>query len=681
MLIRVAADSGGGSEPRRVGCIGTAFACLVVSLGAVPGTSLRAEAEESSDDEEDDPPVAETTAQRPRPVDEPRQPSGWATNVPLRDRPAGEEDVASALEEVPGLSVRRSSSLGQPAHVEIRGGNPRQTATMLNGIRIGSPAGRGFDFGGLASHWLSSVEVYRGAAATPWGAGPLTGAVNLRTSVREEPGWGTSGTMTLGSFSTWGLHGHAEGAGSAGGLRFDAGWRQGRGDFSFVDEQGSEHVRINNDHRQLTLATTAGTEVAGGRATGTVVYEDRRRGAPGPGEFQEAYRWAETSIRRGIATANWKRRGVAAGEWGALDLRLAAGGVARRHAYENPEAYLGSVEWESTSDEATVSAVGRADLFFAFGNLLHLTLETRRADYRARYGSGEVEWLARGRTTLGMGLSDELLLFDEQLSLIAGVRVDHLRGDRTETPVVPSGGVVWRALPWLDLKGNVARTVRPPDLDELYLRTETVRGNPDLESERSLNWDAGVELGDESWPIRGRAAWFEGHVRRTILFLPQTAYLYRAENVSDALSRGIELQLEGEVDSWIRARGQYTWNRAQLNAGPAVQLPGRPRHAGRVSTGFDAAGLGPFEEWRRLELTAKVRARSGVNLDNFGRLRNPAYAALDLGLEFAPGRRYEIGVTLSNVTDHRRIRDRFQRPLPGRALYASFRLRDGSEFR
>jgi len=629
-------------------------------------------------DQSDNPRVT-TVAEAADAAAQSRRPSGWITRLELDDTFAAGGDLGRELSRVEGVAVRRRSSLGQPAYATVRGGSPRQLAVHLNGIRIGAPAGIGFDVGGLSTASIDSVDVFRGSAAAPWGSGALTGAMNLEMRPPEGSGWETSATSMGGSFGTVGLSARAAGAGN--GVRGDvaASWRQSQGDFQFVDQQGTSHTRVNNGHRQLAAGGTIGGEVHGGDLTAALLHEDIQRGTPGPSEFQDAFRRAQLESRRTVGTVRWNRRGIASPDWGVVDLDLVAGAVHRPLHYSNPDGFPAGTPVDNRSKHSSFEARARLDSYFDAGNIAKLNLGFRTQHFRGDFDSGESSAPSADRQTLSLGLSDELLLFDEALSLLAGLRAQAVSGRRGfEFPLIPSGGLIWRPAEFVRLKANLARSHRIPDFDELFLRTETIRGNPDLEAERALNADLGLQLGGPDGPARGTLTFFHSDIRDMILFVPQTAYLFRAENLSSATARGIEASGSVELRRHFRLRGSYTHTRARLDSLPDVQLPHHPAHRGSISSGVELAGLGPLDSLRSLELTAEMTARSSVHLDNFGSLENGPYAQVDFGAAIRPNRHLTFGLQLRNATDNRHGADFLQRPLPGRSLYGSIQLREGT---
>lgn len=657
-----------------------------------PTVAVEAEAEDETKDDEsqeskssehensgDDDLQVTTVGEATSPTTDPRHPSGWITRVEPDDSFERGDDLAGALDRVEGVTTRRRSSLGQPAFASVRGGSPRQLSVHLNGIRIGAPAGVGFDLSSVSTGWLDGVDVYRGAAGAPWGSGALTGSLNLLATPPDSTGWSTSAALVGGSFGTVGVE--TEAAGGTENLRGDvnANWRKSRGNFEFRDDQGELHTRANNDHEQLSAGGTLGGNLAGGELEGALLHHRSDRGTPGPSEFQQSYEHARIESRRTLGTLGFRRRGVAEPDWGVVDLKLGGGGMHRPFHYTNSSTFLSGSSRESHAYKTTVASTGRMSTYFDAGNITHLDLEARSSHYRVYGGADTDSELAADRQTFALGLSDELLLFDADVSLIAGLRAELVREQESNsTPLIPAGGLIWRATDDLRLQANISRSHRTPGFDELYLRTEMIRGNPNLDPERALNVDAGLVLGSEEGPVRASATVYRSDFRDMILFLPQTAYLFQAENLRSATTRGVESSATLELGERFRTRGSYTFTDAFLDSAPDVQLPHHPRHRGSISNRLELAGLGPLDALRGLEIRADAGARSGLNLDNFGNLRNSPYWQVDLGATLRPNATLAFGLHVRNVTDNRRGADYLQRPLPGRSIYASVRYHDGT---
>ncbi len=663
-------------------------ACLLIAiLLLVPHLALADQSEESDDENK-----VKTVAPSERSVDDSRFPSGFVTRVEVDDATKSGRDLADELERVPGLNVQRSSGFGRPAFASVRGGNSRQLAVSLNGMRISAPAGIGFDVGSLSLAGIESVDVFRGSAGTVHGAGALSGALDLHTRLPDKgEGWQGSVSALGGSHRTWGAFGHTAVAGESYALRLDAGWRQSDGDFSFVDSQGTAHERLNNDHRHLSLLGAARVDVGESQLEPLVMYEQGAGGAPGPSEYQDQFADARVEQGRLVGQLGWKRRNLASGDWGALDARAMAGYQRRGVDYQNPQAFLGEASVTDTSTLQTFELDAQTSAYFAVGDILNLALEGRQEGYDAAHTEHISDTADRSaidavRRTLALGASNELLLADDAVSLIAGLRLEHIantrtaQSDRSWTPLIPSAGVIWRAHKWLGFKSNIARTFRAPDFDELYLDMVGLQGDPGLEPERALTVDAGVRLGPQKGPVALEVIYFRNELDESIYFVAETAYLFRAKNLGSGTSQGVETTLALRPSERVDLLATYTLTDAWLDGMAAgAKMPGQPVHQTALRAEVELGGLGLLEDVSSMRLFGEGHWRSEVYLDSFGNLSNPPFWTADIGATFAPVEWVELVFNARNLADNRRGADSLQRPLPGRAFYGSVTVKFGKE--
>lgn len=637
----------------------------------------------NGEDDSNDTLEVQTTVDTGESVQVPRMPSGFTTRLTPGDALSDGEDLGDVLESAAGVTIQRQAGPGHPAYLSLRGGNPRQATVLFNGTRISAPAGLGFDVGSFSTGWIDSLEIRRGASAIVDGSGALTGSLHISAHAPEDPGGRAVARGLGGSFSTVGLSGTvSDGTDTADGGSDDAfvsaeisgGLRASQGNFEFVDDQGVTRTRLNNDIQSLNLMAATRGQFDDSTVNTALLVESDRRGAPGPSEFQRSQRRARIDNRRAIATAQWSSTGIAAGDWGVADVDAQAGYIDRSLDYANPNPLLGSDPVRNDTEWRSLSAGAGADVLWSAGVISHLTLDTRFSTYAAEYSAANADDIDTDRQTIGIGLSNEILLADDDLSIVAAARSEIIRGDRTATPVMPAAGLIWRALPWLTAKTNVAYSHRMPDFDELYLRTGAVRGNSDLDPERSVGWDVGLVTESDDFPLQGGLTFFQNDIFRSIRFLPTSAYEIRAVNLGGARSHGLEAFLDAAIGNRWRAHGSYTWTRAALDALPDVQFARQPRHRARLETSVNLGDYTPFDRLDSLQLDASGHYRSRVNLDNFGNITNPPYWRLDVGASVSPEPWLRIGLNIRNVNDYRRGADSLQRPLPGRAIYGSLRL-------
>ncbi len=650
-----------------------ALTCSLALL--IAARDARAQARDAEADAADEAIVRTSASASGEVVEDARLASGFVSRVTLEE--AADEALVDALERAPGVHARRVSSSGQEAQVQVRGGTPRQLMVLINGVRVRVPEGLGFDVGSLAAGPFASAQVYRGVAGVIYGAGALTGAIDLRTRAADEAPWRVWGLASASSFGGRALGSAASLSGERLSARLEVGARAARGDFPFIDQQGERHLRVNNDHARRYAAATiqAGAPQARrGALEAALLWDQGERGVSGPSEFQERFSAARLEDQRMISTASWRKRDAWSSARSALDLEANAGAQWRRGRYHNHVSLLGGEGFESVSDAWSVEAAMSASLYRGahFG----------RASAQARYesfssqGQGQAGGDVQAtRRTIAAALSDEWALVPQRLSLIGALRAELLDDGRaTQRPLMPALGALVELAPWAQLRANAARTFRAPDFDELYLETELVRGDPTLRPETAWGGDAGVVLG------RARGAWsleavvFWQRQQALILFVPISAYTQQARNMGDGESRGVEARATLRPARRLRLESGYTLTDAFLREAGRPPRPYQPRHQARALVRWDLTGAPWAGALPGLALEAGATWRGAITLDTFGRLENPGWLSVDASARVSPWPWLTARASLHNLLDEQRALDSLQRPLPGRAFSFSLAL-------
>ncbi len=615
--------------------------------------------------------------------------SGFATRASLEDLAAHEDGLAGALEQVPGLSVRRQSSYGQPAYVQIRGGNPRQLVVLLNGVRIRVPSGVGFDVGGLATTGIDSVTVYRGPAAVIHGGGALTGALELTIAPRIRPGHHILTTSLLGgSFSTQELSSRADFAlEDRGSARLAVNLRQSSGDFTFKDPQSQDILtRQNNDHSHLQAVGSSSWRGPRGNLGISLLAERGESGVAGPSEFQNLFGAARLTEQRVVAASDGTYRDVIEGDGWAIDLGRVFGLQWRGQDYSNTQAVLGQGVFTNTSSATTTQA--GFQLLLATRNKTFATLDAgARTEFffsSTQREQSDPDVLNTRRRTLHLAGGVEKITLDDRLHLTATARSEIVKNPGQQwLPLLGGVGAIFKPFKALDMRfiGNLARTYRVPDFDELYLDTEFVRGDPTLSPERGLMSDFGLRLEpdmlDTIAPTQLEAVVFSNLTRHQIAFVPKTAYIMQADNFDKVRAQGVELALTTRPLEHLLLTTNYTYTDTwRPDVDRHTPLPGQPRHRldARLNlslTRILARVTGKEARRQKFELTTRASWRSEIGLDRFSSQTNAGWLRWDTGLLYAPRHWLTFQANATNLLDHKRAVDNLQRPLPGRAFYLS----------
>ncbi len=618
--------------------------------------------------------------------------------IDFADHPRPLAAPGELLAELPGVEGRSLGGLGSFSTASIRGSAGQEVAVFLDGVDLRNP------FTGLALldelplAGLKRLEVYRGAVPAELGGGGTAGAVNVVTGGAP----GASFKFSAGSFGTrrgglslqlpapWGAK-----------LFLAAAGLVSESDFAYLDRNGTTvsnaaddtlRLRRNADLDARDLLASLSVSPAGGRRGGrwTLSYRYLRRenGIPGSESLPTS---TTRSLRSGHdARLRWESPLLP----GRLLLRGDA--FARRGwtRFLNPEGETGPfLVADETRDELHSQGVqGRAELFLL---PLHLLLRTESREDRflpeslnPRKGKG-FERSRHGRRLEGEA---RLLLGGDALLLTAAYGRESLADNFNGASGLPwlppveqpehatseryrRAGLAWRFLRWsndgeLSLRGNLADGYRAPSLLELFGQDVSVAGNPDLSPEHGEQSDLGLAWrgripGPGRPRLRAKLVWFRRDLEGQILFLRNSQYSLRAENLSASRVTGRELSLDLDWRRWRMTLADTRLFARDRGGNPdydGKQLPYRSPHRSFLRLAYS----GP-----RLALHADLDHRAATFSDRYNDpdRRLPAATLLGAGLTWKRFERVDIILEGRNLGDVH-VEDSLGYPLPGRSWSA-----------
>jgi vitamin B12 transporter len=252
--------------------------------------------------------------------------------------------------------------------------------------------------------------------------------------------------------------------------------------------------------------------------------------------------------------------------------------------------------------------------------------------------------------------------------------------DGNFAPFTPSFGAEWKVwknkIHQLKLTSNLARSFKVPTLNDRYW---VPGGNPDLQSEKSLSGEAGLQhiLQNEKFNLTQSVTFFKMKVDNWIIWLPQ-GNIWRPENIRKVNNSGLEYNLEGKkkVGTWdLGLDVNYSWIRAinqtdisENDRSKGNQLPHTPEHklqstlsfernsfrgflnsqyVGERYSGTDGSGrLDPYRLWdmggNHQIYFWKLKGSIGFQINN---ILNTTYQVMPL--RAMPGRNYQINFNLT----------------------------------
>jgi outer membrane cobalamin receptor len=617
------------------------------------------------------------------PADLPEDPSSFTTVIDVEKYRGEITNVEELLERTPGVQIRRFGGEGQPAEISIRGSTAQQVDVQLDGVTLNSAQSGAVDLSTLPLSLLERIEVSRGGGSVQAGSDAIGGVVNL---VTRRPGGerrsnasvsGGSWDTYRGNLATSGTLRDVEYAFAYDGFGTD-------GDFEFrrpaLDVGG---VRIEPDPKTATRINNASQTQAGLLALGHDLGEKAHvtvrdqlfyvsRGQPGldAGSVGNAGQRARAHERmtRNVLGATLE---AAAFTPALLDTTLDFWHRYQNTRFRDPEIVpsLGAtIDTEDRNDEIGARlGVARELSFF---DTLHRTLLSVEAQHDALISDSFQD---QGRNAGALVLQDDIGVFEDRLRIIPAARWDATEGfgDRW----LPRIGAIATPLPWLRVKGNLERSFRVPNFDELFFPDRGfIRGNPALQPEEATNADIGAKIAAARLgPVTDaflEGAYFHNDVDDSIVFLLVSPSLVEPRNTGPATIDGVELSAGFRVFDWVDVAANYTHLDARIDATDAF-LPGRAADETSVRV-----AVGPPS--RAVQLIGEVQVTSEIPVSDSGNTVLPSRTVFDAALSVdlallgwlpaqLPARSLLVTFEAKNIGDVA-VRDAQFFPQPGRSL-------------
>lgn len=576
-----------------------------------------------------------------------------ATVIEVDEEKTAGKTVADFVEEVPGVQVVRQGSTGKRESITIRGSDSQQVLVLIEGLgSVASPQGGGADLSLVPLEAVEAVEVYRGVKGALAGGGAMGGVVVVRLKKGGKPRSivrTTGGAFGLANPDSLGLF-----LSTVGKDTFFSYSRQGaQGTFKFVDTNGLERTRKNNDsvtdkllfngtvrlspHTRIELLASATASSRGSPGLEQYPTLEAREGnqSLGLGARLHALRFPTAGSRSRLGLSwNW---------W--------------RWAFKDPTPYLPpSIDTRANNHRLALNAENTTRLGKWFEAGLEGMLVTEISDVERASGAP---------------IDEQRILGDLVGMVRAGRKKSRLKGTvRTRltvsaqngATVVPSLEGAMRLANPLTLFAGGARSFRYPTFDEMYFDTGGISGNPELRPEDMWGADAGLRL--KTRHVQGEVTGFYHWIQRSILFLPVTPYQIVAQNAHDTRGWGVESALTartrklGDVGV-LSGMVSLTW------MDTLVEETNKPLALRSTWTGAGQVKL----SGKRLALYLAARFRSRFPLDRFNNRFEEGRLFLDAGASWRLGRGFRLALDARNLTNKQDAIDNFQYPLPGFAWF------------
>ena len=481
-----------------------------------------------------------------------------------------QQSVLQALQGVASVDVVQSGGPGGNAAVFMRGANPDHTLVLIDGVEANNPINpsRAFNFADLTLDNIERIEILRGPQSTLYGSDALGGVVNIITRKGDPDGQGIV-SVEAGSYGSFLERAALSGASG----RFDYAFGLSREDVQGISAASQRYGNTETDgYDNTSFSSRLGAELSAQLQSQIIMrFSDAKSeldnfgGAQGDDPNRVAYdrqffgraelnaSWLDTRVRQtlGFSYADQVYKDL-------NDPDIAHPGEIMRSRYEG-RSHKVDLQNSFTVCSATTIVGG-----------LETQVESGESQYFSDGMFGPFEDNFNGRTATTNAYYAQLQTeFFDRLYPTAGLRLDQHSKFGSE--------VTWRVGPALlfresgtKLSSTVGTGFKAPSLFQLY----SSYGNPDLEPEKSVGVDAGIEQILADGELTLGATYFHNDFDNLITFEPNT---FKFMNTTKATTQGLEAFIRYVLsEAWSSAL-TYTYADSE-DKELKESLLRRPRH-------------------------------------------------------------------------------------------------------
>jgi len=506
------------------------------------------------------------------------------------------QNVAQAVEMLPGVFAKDYGGIGDQKSLSIRGSTSGQVLVLIDGQRLNTAQSGDVDLSGISMESVERIEVVKGGTSALYGADAVGGVINIITKTKPHAeNAGASAKAMAGSF---GLRSGEGSANYSGGNLFalvNYKFLSSDGDFEYTSPYLGRVKRANADLVSHALFMKGsyrfGMDSLNRLLSVSSQYYSSKGGSPGT-SLQPSFDARKKNENKSYSISYDQRVGSL---YNSIHVQ------AYLHEftswYDSPSSL---VPIHSTHEGNAWGSEVQGRFVFSASNVIIGGYTYRRDDLRSTNTQG-----TPFRNTHSVYLQDEFEPFFgamlggiKRIIFIPAARWDNFSdfGGRVSPKIgmVISVGDPWQA----SLKGNFGRSFRAPTFNDLYWPADPwTRGNPDLKPESGVDFDLGAMFRHPVWwGLSADVTYFRNDVTDLISWQQGSSGLWMPDNIGKSSIRGIEVKTA--VTPWnsvIRLEWNYTYIRA-INETDKVNekgktLPYRPRHTHNMNIEADLSPI------------------------------------------------------------------------------------------
>lgn len=602
--------------------------------------------------------------------------------------------------------------MGSYSTLSIRGSNANQVRFFIDGVPINNNMGGEVNLADLPFENLEKIEIYKSGTSAGFSGSAIGGVVNLVTKKGKKDKY-TQIKLAGGSFKTIQLSALHKNFYKDLDYTFFVQREKSDQDFIFRNNNGTpilntfddfDDERRNAWFDRFNFMTNMSYKLKSTTISFLNDFNYRMHGIPGPGynQTQKVKRkFLKNTSSLGTETKGfWK-------DFINFQTRLYYTG-ARDELYD-PKQEFSSATPDSRANIQQYGLHLIPEIYLLkYHQIIRILAATEREtfqrDKRDTFHEIVEKVPRKFRTHSLFQIQDEFRFFKKRLRLIPSIQYERYVDRYNEDPLeknlanILDGektireftnyrfGVI--GIPYqtkkttLSWKLNGSIETRFPDFLELFGERGSIIGNAELEPEKSRNLDTGpvLDLEFKNVSLNTSLAFFNKNIENMILFIPNSQFTLRPENVDSARIRGFEFAFQIKLYEKFMFNSNYTYQKA-INTSEVTYLNNkylalRPLH--EWQTGIHYYKKDKFETGLRTTFVGAVFKDRTNEYQNYepARWLHNVYFTYYVYKDKIDNVIKEMKVTLEakNILDTRAF-DIVGYPLPGRSYYATLTAR------
>ncbi|MEM7183552.1 MAG: TonB-dependent receptor, partial [Spirochaetota bacterium] len=530
-------------------------------------------------------------------------PSGFTDVIDLEKIKNQYTSLDEVLEREAGIRVRRYGGLGSYSTLSIRGSNANQVRFFIDGVPINNNMGGEVNLADLPFENLEKIEVYKSGTSAGFSGSAIGGVVNLLTKKGKKQK-STEIKLAGGSFKTIKLSALHKNFYKDLDYTFFVLREKSDQDFVFRNNNGTPILNTYDDFDderenawfdRYNFMTNLSYKFNSTTVTFLNDFNYRMHGIPGPG-FNQTEKVKRKFIK------NTSSLGTDTKEFWQdyLSLQTRFYYTGGRDELFDPKREFSSATPNSRADlqQYGVHLVPKIYLL-EYHQVIRILAATEREtfqrDARDIFHETVEKIPKKFRTHDIFQVQDEIRFFKKRLRLVPSLQFERyvdrynedplkknlaslLEGEKTRIEFTNYRfgciGIPYKSKKVLfSWKFNGSIETRFPDFLELFGERGSIIGNSALEPEKSRNIDTGpvFDLQMKNVSLNTSLAFFNKNVEKMILFIPNSQFTLRPENVDSARIRGFEFGVKVDLFKRLRLNSNYTYQKA-INTSDTIYL-------------------------------------------------------------------------------------------------------------